>query len=151
MTQSPDTSERSLPPVPANHVPANHVAVDDLDWSPGVSVLTEDDLLEELRGWSRTLAVKLELRQYSGPASGLPTVRLSGPPANVLVALLAYNGGLPEPGTSSWPAGSTVAASSILDTLRTFAEVYDFDAALAHPLPTPTPTPTPNPDQGDYS
>lgn len=121
MSASSDFSVLDLPPVPDGHV-----AVDDLDWAPDTSLDDHDAIEFELEQYSAKWNVTIELRQLRNPASMFPTVRLSGLPANVLRALLAYNGVINEDNLHD-PQADPGAA----EALETFAHVYDFETGQA--------------------
>jgi hypothetical protein len=122
----------ALPPVPEGHVAL------ELDWvidydpddatdpdAPSLSHLLETEAQE----WH----VALALVQEVGPGGGNPVVRLSGPPANVLLALLRYNGAgqIFDVSTFKW-----VEQPAFSDARAMFSSVYDFTTGAPAPFST---------------
>lgn len=125
----------ALPPVPEGHVAL------ELDWvidydpddatdpdAPSLSHLLDTQAAE----WH----VALALVQEVGPGGGNPVVRLSGPPANVALALLHYNGvgQIFDVSTFKW-----VKQPAFSDALEQFSYVYDFTTGAPVPFFTSAP------------
>lgn len=112
---SPPIPARQLPPIPDGHVAL------EVDWSYPLSD-DEPPLDFLLDTQAQEWHVSLALVQEVGPNSS-PVVRLSGPPANVLLALLRYNGAgqIFDVRTFKW-----VEQSSLTEALTMFFSVYDF-------------------------
>jgi hypothetical protein len=124
------TERRALPPVPAGHVAL------EIDWSYDEDDATDPDapslefLLEtQAAEWH----VSLEILHERGPGGLNPVVRLSGPPANVALALLRYNGAgqVFDVRTFKW-----VEQPAFSDARAMFSSVYDFTTGAPAPFST---------------